>query len=136
MDVYVAWFVLLYVLKSLEVLHGFLTVGSVPRPDSSYAQRKSFTVPVVWLHYCDPNRYQSYCCQPDCIFYLQLNGSGSYEKQRVAVPDVDVHGMEGQVPQEPAFLPLLQESLIYSELQLQAWRCCAENERRINHMEQ
>lgn len=65
--------------------------------------------------------------------YLQLDGSGSDEKQRVAVPDVHVHGVEGQVAHEPALLPRPQETPVYPELQLQAWSRCG---RRINHTEQ
>lgn len=52
------------------------------------------------------------------VFYLELDGSRTYEEQRVAVPDVDVHGVQGQVAQKPALLARPQETLIYSELHL------------------
>lgn len=55
-------------------------------------------------------------------FYLKLNSSRTYEEQGVAVPDVNVHGVEGQIAKEPALLPRPQETVIYSELQLQTWR--------------
>ena len=56
------------------------------------------------------------------VFHLQLDGSRSYEQQWVAVPDVDVHGVKGQVAKEPALLPWPQETIVYSELHLQTWR--------------
>lgn len=62
------------------------------------------------------------------VFYLELDGSGTYEEQWVAVPDVDVHGVEGQVAQEPALLSWPQETLIYSELDLQTWRAWTRRE--------
>jgi len=52
--------------------------------------------------------------------YLELDGGGADEEQRVAVPDVDVHAVQGQVAQEPALLPGLQETPVHSELHLQA----------------
>lgn len=57
----------------------------------------------------------------DLSLYLQLDGSRSYEEQRVAVPDVDVQGVKGQVTKEPALLFRLQETIIDSELHLQTW---------------
>lgn len=60
--------------------------------------------------------------QETSVLYLELNGSGADEEQRVAVPDVDVQGVEGEVAQEPALLSWPQETLIHSELHLQAWR--------------
>ena len=65
------------------------------------------------------------------VFYLELDGSGTDEEQWVAVPDVDVHGVEGQVAQKPALLSWLQETLVYSELHLQAWRSWTRREETL-----
>jgi len=56
------------------------------------------------------------------FFYLELDGSRTYEEQWVTVPDVDVHGVIGQVAKERALLSWPQETLIYSELDLQTRR--------------
>lgn len=63
-------------------------------------------------------------------FYLELDGSRANEEQWVAVPDVNVHGVEGQVAQEPLLLSWPQKTLIDSELHLQAWRPWAKKKKR------
>ena len=64
----------------------------------------------------------------ESVLYLELDGSRTNEEQRVAVPDVDVHGVEGKVAQKPALLSWPQETVINSELHLQARRAWTRRE--------
>lgn len=52
---------------------------------------------------------------------LELDGGGADEEQRLAVPHVHLQAEEGQVAQEAALLPGLEEGLVHPELKLQAW---------------
>lgn len=52
---------------------------------------------------------------------LELDGGGADEEQRLAVPHVHLQAVEGQVAQEAALLPGLEEGLVHPELKLQAW---------------
>lgn len=66
-------------------------------------------------------------------FYLELDGSRTYEEQWVTVPDVNVHGVEGHVAKEPVLLSGPQETLIYFELHLQPWRVWRREEKNHIH---
>lgn len=136
-----AWFVLLNVLKrSLSLAWIYEMHNAVLNLCHSlkmYMQQIIFYCLlerscIVVIRFCTWMWKPIWLLRTSPVVYLKLDGSRSYEKQGVAVPDVDVHRVEGQVTQEPALLPRPQETLVYSELQLQAWRGWAENERGIN----
>lgn len=105
--------------KNLQTLHESLTLpgaGGVLPARSACVNRRQW--PLWW-------EQQTLTT----VLYLELDGGRADEEQGVAVPDVHVQGVEGQVAQEPALLPLLQEALVHSELQLQARRRCTRRER-------
>lgn len=52
---------------------------------------------------------------------LQTDGGGADQKERLAVPHVNVEAVEGQVAQKAALLAGLEERIVHTELQLKAW---------------
>ena len=88
-----------------------------------YCDSKNSDFILIWLSQFDESA--AFTSQS---FYLQLNGGGADEVQRFTVPDVDVHGVEGQIPKEPALLSGLQETVVYSELDLQTRRTLTKRE--------